>query len=402
MTTTMKVAHFLLGRSNPESANGVDKTVYFVCVEQARLGHQVALFSITHLPPIPVPGAEVRVYPPRRLPFRVPVGPHRTLRPRFALRLPRRLVSDLLDWSPDIVHFHSIHIPEAVLLARRLYRDRIPYCVTPNGGLAVEAQRRRWMTKKVFAILFERVYLNRAAFVHAVSQADADGVGRYGVESRVVLARNCIDPEVVPSTLDHELLTRRFPQLHGRRVFLYLGRLDPNHKGLDLLLKAWSQVHGQVQSVLLLVGPDWRGGRARLKALARDLEIGGSVLFAPPVSGPEKWSLLAGAHVFVHPSRWEGAPFSVLEAMLMAKPVLLTEAADPDRLVDHHGAGVVIQADVGSVAIALERFAQLGQEDLASMGISARRLVEREFRWEETAGRLISAYKEALGIRPKR
>jgi glycosyltransferase involved in cell wall biosynthesis len=397
------VAHFLLGRSNPESSNGVDKTVHFVSVSQASLGHQVAVFSVTHLPPVPVPGVEVRAYAPRRLPFRLPTGRLKRVPPRFALKLPRRLVPDLLQWSPDIVHFHSVHVPEAVWLARRLDRVGLPYCVTPHGGLMFEARRRRWIRKMAFAVLFERTYLNRASFLHAVSQVEAYGLMGHELRNRVVLARNCIDPGVVPKGVDRDFLTRRFPQLRGRRLLLYLGRLDPHHKGLDLLLKAWSQIHGRHEMALLFVGPDWRGGRAQLNALALELGISDSVLFAPPVSGSEKWSVIAGADVFVHASRSEaGIAFAVLEAMLMGKPVLVTEAADPDGFVSHYGAGVVVQADAGSIAKGIEEVARLRQEDLRAMGISARRLVTSEFRWEDTARTLLTAYEEVLGTRASR
>jgi glycosyltransferase involved in cell wall biosynthesis len=392
----MRVAHFLLGRSNPESSNGVDKTVHFVSTSQASLGHEVAVFSMSHLPPVPVPGVEVRAFVPRRLPFRLPIGRSGRLPPRFALTLPERLVPDLLQWAPDIVHFHSVHVPEAVWLGRRLYRAGVPYCVTPHGALVFEARRRRWVRKAAFSVLFERSYLRRASFLHAVSQVEADGLMDQGHRNRVVLARNCIDPKIVPERLDRALLTRRFPQLRGRRLVLYLGRLDPRHKGIDLLLQAWSRIHVRRGMALVLVGPDWRGGRAQLHTLVRELRIADSVLFVPPVSGSEKWSVIAGADVFVHASRWEGTAFAVLEAMSVAKPVLVTEAADPDGLVSRYGAGLVVQADAGSIAIGLEEVARVEQEDLREMGIRARRLVTRKFRWEDTARTLLTAYGEAI------
>jgi len=56
----MRIAHVLLGRCNPDSANGVDKTVYYLAHHQASLGSQVAVFSLTVKEPIPIPGAEVR------------------------------------------------------------------------------------------------------------------------------------------------------------------------------------------------------------------------------------------------------------------------------------------------------------------------------------------------------
>lgn len=397
----MRIAHFLLGRVNPESANGVDRTVYFLSQAQARLGHEVSVFSVTHLEPVPVPGAEIRTYPPRRLPLRIPFGSPSQRSPRNPLKLPRNLLFELLDWSPDVVHFHSVHIPEAVWIARRLHRVGLPYLVTPHGALSIKAQSSRGrVKKKVFAALLERAYLNRAQFLHAISKAEQEGLDAYGVRNAIVVAPNCLDPEIVPAALDQDLLSHRFPQVRGRRVLMYIGRLDPDGKGLDSLLRAWSETAGHHDMVLVLVGPDWRGHAARLEALAKTLRMAESVLFAGRAFGSEKWSLLAGADFFVHPSRWEaGVPFAVLEAMAAGKPLLVSEAADPDGLIRHNDAGLVVPDDVQSLAGAVETAAAFPEEGRREMGLNALRLLEREFRWETTAMKLVSAYQRAIQTR---
>jgi glycosyltransferase involved in cell wall biosynthesis len=393
----MKIAHFLLGRCNPESANGIDRTVYYVSEKQAALGHEVSIFSITHLPPIAVPRVEVNVYSPRRLPLELRAERLKHVLDRSPTNLPKELVADLLGRSPDIVHFHFIHMPQALRIASRLGRIGVPYCVSLHGGLAVEAQRRHRFAKQMFAALFERRYLTRAAFLHAVSRLDADGARAYGVRNRIVIAPNGIDLGNMPAKADRALLRRRFPEVDERRVFMYLGRLDPEQKGLDLLLRAWDQARTRSASVLVLVGPDWRDGRGRLEQIAADLELQDSVLFAGRLSGTEKWSLLAAADIFIHPSRWEaGVPFAVLEAMVASRPLLVTGAADPDRLTARYRAGWIAEPDLTGLTAALERAGGLQHRDLVSMGINSRRLVEREFRWERTTEKLMDAYQRAV------
>ncbi len=400
-TERMSVAHFLVGRCNPESPNGVDKTIYHLSRTEARLGHRVAVFSITDKPGIPIPGVEVRTYPPIRPPL-IPLPNDRIrdlLFNRSPLNLPRELVMDLLSWDPRIVHFHFVHIPQTIRLARRLRLGRIPYCVSLNGGLAIEAQHRRRTAKKAFAALFERAYLTQAAFLHAISRLDVEGTLAYGVENRFVVAPNCIDPGEMPSVLDPELIQRRLPNLRGRRVFLYLGRLDPDQKGLDLLLRGWAESRETTRddSALVLVGPNWRGGRERLEALARSLRVQDSIHFIGPATGAEKWNLLTAADVFVHPSRWEaGIPFAVLEALLAGRPVLLTGAADPEGLVGRNRAGFVTEPETESIAAGLIEASRLDPSRLLELGSAARRLVDREFRWERTAERLLTAYKAAV------
>jgi glycosyltransferase involved in cell wall biosynthesis len=392
------VAHFLVGRCNPESANGVDKTIYHLSRTQASLGHRVGVFSITGKPAIPIPGVEVRTYSPL-IPF---LGSRigDLLLNRSPLNLPRDLVADLITWDPTIVHFHFVHIPQAIRLARHLQLAGIPYCVSPNGGLALEAQRRRRVPKRAFAALFERRYLNQAAFLHAVSQSDVQGALAYGVDNRFAMAPNCIDPGDIPQLLDPPILQRRFPMLRDRRIFLYLGRLDPQQKGLDLLVQAWADFRhaGGADTALVLVGPNWRGGKDQLESLARRSGVLESVLFAGTASGNEKWSLLTAADVFVHPSRWEaGVPFAVLEALLAGTPVILTRAADPDGLVERDHAGILVEAEPNSIAAGLREASVWDSAELGERGSAARRLVDREFRWELTADKLLTEYRAGAG-----
>lgn len=391
----MRIAHFLLGRCNPESANGVDKTVYHLSRAQASLGHDVAVFSITAKPALPIDGVDVRPYRPRfGSPAALPPVARDLLVDRSPFNLPPALVADLLGWRPDVVHLHFVHIPQNVVLGARLRRRRIPYCVTTHGALAGPAQNRRRLLKTAFATLVERRHLERASFIHAVSEADADGVRRYGVSNDMVVARNGVDMSSVRPSDEPDALGRLFPDSAGRRVFMFLGRLDPDQKGLDLLLRAWSLAGVGEEAMLVLVGPDWRGGRRRLERLASSGGLRSSVRFAGPVFGQQKWNLLAGADVLVHPSRWEaGIPFSVCEGMAAAKPVLVTRAADPERLVEQWRAGLVAEAEPGAIASAVVSLAACGRAELAESGARGRDLIVREFAWDTIAGQVVDGYR---------
>ena len=75
----------------------------------------------------------------------------RSLRQRLLSRyFEQSLAEDVLAWQPDIVHFHSVHIPQNVALAAHLGRAGIPYCVTVHGGLFRAALRRGRLKKTLF------------------------------------------------------------------------------------------------------------------------------------------------------------------------------------------------------------------------------------------------------------
>lgn len=370
----MRIVHFLLGRCNPDSANGVDKTVYYLSKHQAALGHDVAVFSITLKPALPVPSVTVKTYQPRKFPF----------------LLPDNLLRDLLEWRPDIVHLHSVYIPQNAVLAMWLKKHQIPYVVTPNGGLSPYVTRRRWYLKVPYKYLFELPLLNNTLFVHAV--ADKRDIQTYGVKSPIVEAPNCIDLDRVPNSVDKRVFLKHVPEAERKRIFLFLGRLDPLHKGLDLLLEAFAQ-GASSNWILVMFGPDWKGSMVRLQSLVKRLNLSGKVFFPGPIYGEEKFHVLGAADVFVHTSRWEGLPFTVLEALAMGRPCLLTKAADPMGKVSEYKAGIVVEPKVEAVAEGLKRFSEMPQEELAEMEVRARRLVEEEFNWEKTARIIVEAYQ---------
>jgi len=376
----MRVAHVIWGRCNPESANGVDKAVYYLSKHQAALGAQVAVFSFTSKEPIPIPGVQVEILPPPR-------------DGRIWSKLPyisSTTIQKLLAWQPDVVHFHSVHIGPFIALGRALGKRRIPYVVTPHGALAPGRLRRVGYGVHVYLRLWEKAYLEQARFVHAISKHDRDGMRMLGIKTPIVVIPNGIDLAAIPQAINKDITSKWPWPFHNKRTFLFLGRLDPQHKGLDLLFHGFALAQLS-QSMLVLVGPDWRGSEVRLRNLAKKLGIENQVFFSGPAFGEEKWKLLAGADVFVHLSRWEGLSISVLEALAMRKPVLVSRAADPGGIEDAR-AGVVVDLDITNVVEALRMLSVLPRESLREMGRNGRILVETKYNWENIASRLLEAY----------
>jgi glycosyltransferase involved in cell wall biosynthesis len=378
----LRVAHFTVGRCRLDSANGVDQAVYHLTRNQAALGHHVGVFSLTPKAGIPIPGVNVSTY-----------------RARSPLTVPKRLIAEIVEWQPDVLHLHSVHVPANVLLAWKL-SSTIPYCVTIHGGLSKVAQKRNRWLKRIFRVLVERRYLERAAFLHAISERDAEGLEHYGVTNTTVIAPNGIDVEM-PSALPDTSATQVDERFRGKRIFLFLGRLDVEVKGLDVLLRAFA-VSRPNNAMLVLVGPDWRGGQRELEALATSLGIVDAVVFAGPAFGSRKVDLLRSAQVLVHPSRTEaGVPFSVLEAAALGRPAMLTAAADPAGIFGRRGAAVTVEPTVESLASALRELTTIPPQVLQEIGARARDLVATQFSWTRTVNILIDAYR-THALEPRR
>ena len=168
------------------TANGVQQVVYTLAHAQAELEHSVAVVTRDD--------QSVRLIGSSRT-FQDPagVGAATANRPGglFVSRYFEPTLSQRVDaLRPDIVHLHSVHIPQNVALAAFLRERGIRYCVTVHGGLFPAALRRRPLKKWLFKWLFERAYLNHAHFVQAVSDYEARALREYGITAPLIVVPN--------------------------------------------------------------------------------------------------------------------------------------------------------------------------------------------------------------------
>lgn len=373
----MRIIHFLEGRCNPDSANGVEKTIFHLAYQQAVLGHEVHLVCVSDKPEIPIAGVCVRNFPKSQWPW----------------ALTGALVKYVLDIVPDIVHLHSMYVPSNVLLASKLRKAGIPYVVTPHGNCSAELLKRRPLIKVPFKVLLERPCLNRAVFVH--SMGDGPAILEYGVRAPLVEAPNGIEKKDVPIWSGQNAILKLRPEWDGKTTLVFVGRLDIEQKGLDLLLSALKQATDQGADIgVVFVGPDWKGSRNRLDSMVQKLGLSDSVLFTGPTYGTDKYELIYSADFFIHSSRWEGMSFSVVEALACGKPCLVTKAANPCNLIGKYPCGWEVNASVESIAKGMKELEASSEVQRKAMSNAALELVDQELRWERIAQTMVAAYQD--------
>jgi glycosyltransferase involved in cell wall biosynthesis len=290
----------------------------------------------------------------------------------------------------DVLHLHSVFIPDNVWVARIARR---PYVLTPHGGYSprVLAGHNR-VAKMVWMRMREQSYVRRASLVHAVSPGELTELRATFGSRPLAFVPNAIDVPDEPVAPDARMLG-------PRKRIVFLGRLDIAHKGLDVLLEGYAryvQSQPEDDTELTLAGPDFRSNRTRLEALAASLLPDQKVRFEGPVFGGEKEELLRSAYVFVHTSRWEGMPYAVLEALATGCPVLLTSATNLGEFVEDFGAGVVVKGTARGVAEGLGRLLEMPAEPYGAMCSAARRLASERFTWPTVAEQMSAAYRTIL------
>lgn len=383
----MHVGHFILGRCNPDRAVGPNRVVFELARCQARAGLQVTVYAI------PRPG----VTEPRTERERVRYVFYPRTRMRIFLNRSLRKTLQSNKDRLDIAHLHGTFVPELARIGAALRTCNVPYVVSAHGSLNPHALRLKAWKKRPYFSLIERKLLRHAAAVHLFSKAEQGYLHRLGLRVRSFVIPNGVTP--IPD-LDAELpnaLEVLVPAARGTAKLLFLGRLSPSHKGLDLLIPAFAEALkslGPNAATLFLVGPAERRTAITLRRLAERLGIEQRVVFLDAIYGEHKLRILQGCDLFVHTSRFEGMPMAVLEAVACGKPCLVTPETNLGEFIADYRAGRVVRPIAQDIAAGLVGLIR-DRREWPEMGRNAKRLASEQLNWEIIAAKMA---KEYVGI----
>ena len=163
---------------------------------------------------------------------------------------------------------------------------------------------------------------------------------------------------------------------------MFAGRLV-REKGLDVLIKALAKLPLDIPWRLILAGdgPEWTG----LAALAGRLNIADRVQVRGWVDRAELPALIREADVFVLPSRVDGTPSALLEAMAAGLPVIGTKVPGTmEAVVDGTTGLLAAPEDVDGLTEAIVALAR-DPVRRAAMGHAGRARTETRFGWPAIA-----------------
>lgn len=150
-----------------------------------------------------------------------------------------------------------------------------------------------------------------------------------------------------------------------------VARLDPRAKGQDLLLHVLSRDNWRARPVKLRFYGKGSSEHA-LRRLAAELKLA-TIFFEGHLDNVE--SIWADNHALVLPSRFEGTPLALIEAMLCARTAVVTDVGGNAELLEDNVSGFVAKAPtVALLDDAMERLWER-RADLDQLGAAARRRV---------------------------
>ncbi|MDP2325609.1 MAG: glycosyltransferase, partial [Gammaproteobacteria bacterium] len=268
------------------------------------------------------------------------------------LSVPRRLARVLADRRVDVVHAHGYRAVVNGALAHRYH----PFAMVRTVHGLVEPSRPLSLTW-VKSNLYDRLEHVAAAWGRAETCYVTDDLRRRrtggrptpGPRERVV--HNGIDP------LLSGVFTRPPDLPAGAFNFAAVGRVTPV-KGLETALHALRKMGPEGNPVLSIIGTG--PSLAGLETLAAELGVAARVRFLG--FRQNIYDYLAHVDALIMPSHHEGLPYTVLEAMSLATPIIASRVGGlAEVLVAGETALLVEPADVGGWAAAMRSLMQ--QED---------------------------------------
>ncbi|NPA92556.1 MAG: glycosyltransferase family 4 protein [Chloroflexi bacterium] len=260
---------------------------------------------------------------------------------------------------------------------------KIPYVVALRGGDVPGFRPYDFATyHRLIGPVLRRVW-RRAAAVVANSE---------GLRELALKFEPSVPIHVIPNGVDPQRFAPPPTRAWDPPRLLFVGRVV-YQKGLDVLLKALAQLSADIPWQLTIVGDG--PYHAKLEALAQALGIQHRITFAgwqPPKRIPEYYHQ---ANVFVFPSRDEGMPNAVLEAMASGLPIVATRIAGNEELVTPDVGILVPKEDEAALKDALERLLT-DPATRERMGTAARQRVLQHYTWDATAQRYLQLLREAL------
>jgi len=287
-------------------------------------------------------------------------------------------IRPVLRLHPRIVHaVMESYAGIALMFVKWRRKKTIAVLTLQSGNLDDMVKRRgpffKWLWKKIHTTPDE---------VTAISQFLADRAIR--------LRANPDRVSVIPNGVDLSVIRDAQADRADKRI-VCIARLS-QEKGVDVLIRAFSIVHGAVPDAELHLvgdGPD----RAALERLAEESGCSNRIVFHGKLVYPDAMAVLKTGNVFALLSHGEGQGIVLLEAGAAGLPSVATRVGGIPEMIEEGKTGFLV--DDGDVKTAAQRLTTLLLDPAvrARMGAEARTFAEG-FEWR----RCIDKY-EALWSR---
>lgn len=377
----MRIIHIVHGKANPAGHNGISRVVYYLNKHERAQGIDSEIWGLVdearrHFSHKRDEYVTVECFPRVRMPF---------VRNQIIDRLAAE--KDQID----LVHFHMIWFLDKNIIAKALNHFGIPFIITTHGTYS----KPHAMTgkRRIARALYELRYLDRATEIHALTREEGTGLANYGHDGPNFVVPNGIAFEEVPDTRRRDVFDDKPYKDKIKAIWVGVLRDDKN---LRVLIRAVALLPKEILEdlIVIVIGPDYRGNKAKYEHLAQSLGVREHFEFLGPLYAQDKFDAVESADFYVMPSASEGMSLAVLDALICGKPSVMTMGCGMNYFLDRD---FFVPCEPYAQDIARGIVTLFGRRaDWPAMGANARALVDQYLNWPAIACEMIENYRRIL------
>ena len=251
------------------------------------------------------------------------------------LRCLFQIIKLLKNIKPDIIHCHSTKAGMLGRIAGAFLR--IPTLYTPNAFSYLSGENK---LKRALFINIERLLRFLPSKIVACSQSEYDRAKndlRFKKHKRYLWSNSIKDVTALAPSKIIATLPKKFICSIGRPSF---------QKNIEMLINVVLQLKKSIEEVhLVVLGVGlYSPTIGRIEKLIKDNDLTDNVTLVPWLSREETMSILKQCHIYVSSARYEGLPYSVIEALALAKPCVVTNVDGNKDLVINNYNGFVVES----------------------------------------------------------
>ncbi len=231
-----------------------------------------------------------------------------------------------------------------------------------------------WRKYKLPFFLFERIGLKFYRSFIVLTQESKKTIQKYAPKKLI---------KVIPNGVD---LTSSTKIKNDSKNILFLGRIEIDQKGLDILLKSFERAAENIQSRLIIAGNGSEDEMKKLKSMVAKSKFSARIDIIGRVSEEKKAEIFEDIACVVVSSRFETFSLVALEAFSYGIPVITFDLENL-KWIPENCAIKVPQFQEEALAKAMEKMI-LDSEMRESMSIKAREFAEG-FSWDKIASQYV-------------
>lgn len=277
------------------------------------------------------------------------------------------VLQKIKEINPDVIYSQGLSVVKGL----DEIKDKV--IINPHGLEPFQAISFMDKLKSTPLRTVERFQFKRAAKVISLGGKLTDILRREmpGANGRIAVIPNAVNPGPMPE--------RSFNKT--KLQLLFVGRFAFN-KGINILMDAVAQLNNEgyanrLEFNLVGKGPLFESYK---KKYAFD-----NVNFLGFADDDKLVQLYHENDLFVFPTRFEGMPTVVLEAMAAGMPVIVSDTGATAELVDSSNGYLIETNSVRALKWAIQSFYQLTEDERRNMSLNSYKKVTASFTWPEIA-----------------